>query len=76
MAKTTTTGERLMRLETKVEAVETKIDYNHKEVLKVLDRLQCSFVTKVEFKPVQKLVYGGVGVVLTAVTLAAIYLII
>lgn len=43
---------------------------------KFCDKMEKNYVTKTEFKPVQKIVYGLIGTVLTAVLLAIIYVVI
>jgi len=56
------------------------IECNISEIKKSLDgivqRLDDAYVTKVEFQPVRAVVYGLVGLILTAVTSTIIYVVI
>lgn len=56
-----------MRVETKVENIEVKIDSHHETLLEKLHFFEDNFVSKHEFKPIQKIVYGLLGVGLAAV---------
>lgn len=76
----TPAGERLAKLEQKTEDMRNDINNNHHVILthldKINEKLDTHFVTKTEFSPIKKLVYGGVTIILTAVGTAIIYLVV
>lgn len=53
-----------------------KVIYIQKTVTEMNDKLDAHYVTKDQFEPVRNLVYGMVGIILTAVVVAIIKLII
>jgi thiosulfate reductase cytochrome b subunit len=59
----------MQNIEKRFDKLEGKFDGFIKEI-------KDSYVSKIEFKPVQKIVYGLVGTILTTVLLAGLYLII
>lgn len=73
-------GERLAKLEQKTEDMRTDVNRNHSVILAELvnlnTKLDTHFVTKTEFSPIKKLVYGGVTIILTAVLTAITYLVV
>jgi thiosulfate reductase cytochrome b subunit len=58
----------------------TLLEERQKETSKVIaqisEKLDDKYVTKDEFAPIQRLVYGGVGVVLLSVLTAVTYLVV
>lgn len=75
--------ERLAILETEVKGVSDKLDEhmidsraNHEALIKRLDGLGDTFVTKDRFTPIEKVVYGLVGAVLIGVATAILALVI
>lgn len=78
----TTNAERLATLEEKADNLNTKLDAHmklskdsHNELIKRFDNLTEIFVTKDRFKPVEKVVYGLVGIILSGVFLALVALV-
>lgn len=63
-----TQKELLIRIDERTKALSRKFDD--------FEKGQTSYVSKIEFEPIKKLVYGMVGLVLTAVVLALIGLVI
>lgn len=55
--------------------LETDIKYIRRDLDKIMDRLDNNFVKREEFVPVQRLVYGVVGLILTSVIVALIALV-
>lgn len=51
-------------------ALEVKIDWIKKDVQEIKDRLKENYVTRAEFDPIKKIVYGVVGIILTTVIVA------
>ena len=62
--------------ETTVALIAKDVEYIKKDVGDVKERLEKSYVTREEFDPIKKLVYGIVGLVLTGVVGALLTLII
>jgi len=54
----------------------TKVDYLTEEIKELNKMVKGSYLTKVEFEPIKKLVYGTVGIILTAVVGAILTLIV
>jgi hypothetical protein len=52
------------------------IEYIKKDVTEIKERLEGQFVSKDEFEPVKKIVYGLVGIILVAVVGALIALVV
>jgi len=78
-----TNSERLATLEEKTDNVANKLDEHmktsrdaHQELIRRFDNLGEIFVTKDRFAPVEKVVYGLVGIVLAAVLAALVTLVI
>ena len=67
---------RLIKLETCMNNIEKRFDKLEAKFDGFLDKLESKYVSKLEFKPIQKLVYGMVGTILTAVLLSVIYVVI
>jgi len=67
-------------LEERVMNLMTENSKEHQEIMdkidKVCQKLEVAYVTKSEFHPVQKLVYGIVGLIVTTVFVAILKLII
>ncbi len=61
---------------TQLAVIQTKLDYISCEVTEVKNLVKEQYVTKTEFDPVKKIVYGLVAIVGTAVVGALIALII
>ena len=55
--------------------LETTANNTSREVREIREALHDDFVTRTEFEPVKRLVYGTVGLILTAVVLALIGLV-
>jgi thiosulfate reductase cytochrome b subunit len=55
--------------------IETDIKYIRRDLDKIMERLDNNFVKREEFVPVQRLVYGVVGLILTSVIVALIALV-
>ena len=53
-----------------------QVQVDIKEIKEILKGFDEGFVTRVEFRPVQKVVYGMVGTALSALLLSIIYLVI
>ena len=62
--------------ETTVALIAKDVEYIKKDVGDIKERLEKSYVTREEFDPIKKLVYGIVGLVLTGVVGALLTLII
>lgn len=56
--------------------VAASIKYIQRDIALINDKLDDKYVTKDEFRPVRNVVYGMVGIILTAVILALVYLVI
>lgn len=73
-------NERLGVLENKVDNLDKKLDVIAKESkdfhTELLEKMDRDMVTRAEFTPVQKIVYGMVGLILTSVALALLALIV
>ena len=52
-----------------------KVDYVIEKVTKIEDKLDGDYVTREEFDPIKKVVYGLVSLILTAVVVALISLV-
>lgn len=53
--------------------VEVSIGYIQRDIEKINDKLDNTYVTRDEFSPVKNVVYGMVGLILTAVLAAIVY---
>lgn len=60
MTTNKTLGERMA-------VMKTDIEYIKKEVTKISKKLSREYVTKVEFEPIRKIVYGLIALILTAI---------
>lgn len=58
------------------ESIETDIKYIRRDLDKIIEKLDRNYVTKAEFAPVQKIVYGMVALILTGVVVALLALVI
>lgn len=56
--------------------IQTDIQYIRRDLDKIMEKLDRNYVTKEEFVPVQRLVYGVVGLILTSVVVALVALVI
>ena len=56
--------------------IQKDIEYLTREVAKLTKQVETNFVSKAEFEPIKKLVYGVVGLILTAVVVAVLTVII
>jgi len=59
-----------------IDVIATKIDYIQRDVAEIKEKLEKDYVTRDEFDPVKKIVYGMVGLVLVAVVSALIALVV
>lgn len=62
--------------ETKVALMQQSIEFIKGEVTQINEKLDNKYVTKEEFAPVKKVVYGMVTIVLVAVFTAVVYLVV
>lgn len=60
-----------MEIKKDITYIQTDLSY----IKDKIDKLEDVFVTRREFSPIQKLVYGLVGMVLSAVVLSLLYLV-
>lgn len=60
----------------KVSVLTERIDNLIKHLDKFEDAAEKRFVTRAEFSPVQRIVYGGTGVILTSVLIALLFLVV
>jgi hypothetical protein len=60
----------------KLAIIQTDISYIKGEVLEIKNLVKEQYITKAEFEPVKRLVYGLVSIVLTGVIGAILYLVI
>jgi len=58
------------------DSIETDIKYIRRDLDKIIDKLDKNYVTKAEFAPVQKIVYGLVTLILTSVVIALLALVV
>lgn len=63
-------------ISTRVAVIETTVKNIEENVGDIKRKLDDSYVTTQEFEPIKKLVYGLVGLILTAVVLALVGLVI
>lgn len=59
-----------------VAVILNKVNYIEEEIRILKDNIENKFVTKAEFDPVKRLVYGVTGLILTGVIVALISLVI
>lgn len=59
-----------------MEVIAVKIDVMSEDIKEIKTNLEKHYVTQDQFRPIQKLVYGFVGLILTAVAVAIIALVI
>lgn len=59
-----------------ISVIETKLDFIQRDISDIKKRLDDNYVTKQEFDPVKRIVYGLVTLVLTAVVVALIALVV
>jgi len=50
-----------------IDVIATKIDYIQRDVADIKRKLEADYVTREEFEPIKKIVYGMVSVILLAV---------
>ena len=58
------------------DSIETDLKYIRRDLDKIMEKLDKNYVTKDEFAPVQKIVYGLVTLILTGVVLALLALVV
>ena len=58
------------------DTVSADLKYIRRDLDKIMDKLDKNYVTKAEFAPVQKIVYGMVGILATSVLIALLALVI
>ena len=63
-------------LETTVAVILTKVEYIEKKVEQIEKRIERDYVTKEEFDPIKRVVFGVVGLILLAVVAAVVGLVI
>jgi hypothetical protein len=68
--------ERMAKVEVKVDRLREDLHQGFLDIKKALDEQNSQFVSKNEFSPIQKIVYGGLSIVLTALCIAVLRLII
>lgn len=56
--------------------IQKDIEYLTREITKLTKQVENNFVTKAEFEPIKKLVYGLVGLILTSVVVAVLTVVI
>lgn len=56
-------------------SVSVKLDYIQRDISEIKDRLEKDYVTRQELDPIKKIVYGLVGLILTSVFGALMFLI-
>lgn len=66
----------LLELRVDVATIKQDVEYIKDNISKLNHRLECNYVYKSEFEPVKKIVYGMIGVILTAVAVATASLVI
>lgn len=59
-----------------IEVLVTKLDYIQEDVREIKHQLEGNYVTKDQFEPIRKIVYGMVSVVLLAVIGALVTLVV
>lgn len=62
-------------LETKLDIIANDIKYIQQDMQEIKQQIAANYVTKDQFEPVRKLVYGVVGILLTAMVVAMINLV-
>jgi len=62
--------------DTQLAVLTTDVEYIKSSVQRIEILLEKDYVKKSDFEPVKKIVYGMVGIILTAVLLAVIYLVV
>ena len=60
----------------KLAVMATDIQYIKKEVTEINHKLSKDYVTRVEFEPLKKVVFGMIGLILTGVVSAVIFMVI
>lgn len=63
-------------LEVKIAVIQNDVDYLKNRVDEIAEKMDEKFVTQTEFDPIRKLVYGLVGLILTAVVGALIAMVV
>jgi len=71
MTKNNNSGDKI-----NIAIIATKVDAIQQTVKDIQGKLEADFVTRAEFDPVKKIVYGMVGLILTIVFTALVYLVI
>ena len=56
--------------------IQKDIEYIKARTEEINKRLECNYVTRIEFEPVKRTVYGFIGLVLTIVITALVYLVV
>lgn len=59
-----------------LKVIANEMKHISKDVTEIKDTLRASYVSKDEFEPIKRLVYGLVGLILTAVVVAVLGLVI
>lgn len=59
-----------------IRVINNKLDYIQRDVIEIKTSIAFNYVTKEQFEPIQKIVYGLVGLILVAVVGALMTLII
>lgn len=63
-------------METQVAVIATKVEAIEKTVTNIQEKLEGDYITKEEFDPIKKIVYGVVALILTSVFGALIALVV
>jgi hypothetical protein len=59
-----------------LDVIYNDIAYIKDDVREIKEKMNADYITREEFEPIKKLVYGTIGLVLTAVAIAVINLVI
>ena len=59
-----------------LDVIYNDIAYIKDDVREIKEKMSADYITREEFEPIKKLVYGTIGLVLTAVAIAVINLVI
>lgn len=63
-------------METQIAVIATKVEAIEQSVQNIEEKLEGHYVTKEEFDPIKRLVYGVVGLILTSVVVAVLTIVI
>lgn len=66
----------ITRVDERTAAIKEKVDSLKQKIESLESELSSTYVTQDQFAPVKSIVYGLVGIILTAVTTAIVYLVV